>query len=49
MFSPNADRATNSLIEEDANVHLVMAFRERRIQINKVSWFKNAVGKSYQM
>ena len=45
MFSPKADRATNSLIEEDANVHLVMAEKEENT--NEVTWFKAAVGKNF--
>ena len=43
MFSPKADRATNSLIEEDANVHLVMAEKEENA--NEVTRFKTAMGK----
>ena len=43
MFSPKADRATNSLIEEDANVHLVMAEKEENT--NEVTRFKTAMRK----
>ena len=43
MFSPKADRATNILIEEDANVHLVM--KEKEENTNEVTRFKTAMGK----
>ena len=44
MFSPKADRATNSLIEENANVHLVKA-----VNTNEVTSFKAAMGKDFEM